>query len=1462
MMKIQSVRAKSSLGFCAIGSIFICIVLITYFHLKEMGHVTQRINELRVPTTYSSYELLNGINYSLASLRGWMLLGKEEYKINRKEAWGNIDTAIRNLNQFSNNWINQKNVESFNLIQEEIKVFKRHQLEIENIAHTPNNTPALKILFSEINPREKLISEKIINLIILENNLRFSSDRKDLIVDLANYRDTIGLALEALKDFLVKGDINYKIDFENYWKMSSNYFQNFQTKQDMLTEEQNLLFYKLANTKNEIFAFAIDITNTRLGEKWNIANYLLATKVSPSANQIKTHLKEIVNNQKLLLNADNKTLREMIQQLIINLVIMLAVGVSISLSLGYVLTRAITKPITNAISIAHKIGNGDLDSNTDIGGSIEGKNLGQTLGNMQEQLKQRSEILKQSELLSKRITETAVDAILTINSKGIVQSLNSSAEKMFGYQVNELIGINIKILMPNPYQDEHDSYLENYTKSGIKKIIGIGREAIGKRKDGSLFPIFISVGEGTQTNEGIIFTGFIRNISEQKKSEEKMDKYNSDLNKQNFVKSSVAKILNLIQGLQNIHHLAQIIISELSSTLKAGHGVVYLTEIDTSKEKHTKELVLSGSYAFVKREHLSSRYKFGEGLIGQCASEKKTISLSKVPEDYIKISSGLGEKSPTNLYIQPILYEGEVVAVIELASFFEFSKVEREIIYEMGHNLGVIIDSIKSRQFTEQLLIDSQSLSNELQIQKDELKKSNAELEHRTHSLKASEEELKKQSEELQATNDELAKQKHAVEQKNISVEEARQLLERKAQELEVSSKYKSEFLANMSHELRTPLNSMLLLTNILLRNKEGNLLEDQIKSLKVINSGTKDLENLINDILDLSKVEAGMMKVELYDVKLDDVRVNLEAQFSPMVNQKELSFTINVHDDCPQLIKTDGLRLGQILRNLLSNAIKFTDKGSVTLTIGIADKKTLYQNISLRGKEVISFTVTDTGIGIPEEKQQAIFEAFQQAEGSTTRIYGGTGLGLAISRELSKMLDGEMQLNSKENQGSTFTLYLPINTEGAQQELPQKPRAQSKPTTNTDTNVSNKPSPKEYNKKKAPNNDRTILIIESDPTFMKTLLDLSRERNYKCLTADSGSLGLILAREYQPTAIILDLSIPDIDGIQILEYLKFDLDTRHIPIYVTSNKDLGSNILQKGAVGILAKPANEDALQKVFSNIESILMNDTKKILIVEDDKNSLHAIRMLLDNKAINFDEAETGTKALTMITNNQYDCIILDLGLPDMTGHELLNKAKESTQSIPPVVVYTGRELSRKESQDLNEFTSSIIIKSADSPERLIDEISLFLHSAESSLPESQQEIIRTLHDPEQVLKGRTVLLADDDMRNVFALSSTLQSNGMNIIVAENGQESIDKIGQEKVDIALIDIMMPVMDGYTAIKEIRSREEYANLPIIALTAKAMSNDREKCLAAGANDYITKPIDIEQLLSTMRIRLFKKSS
>ncbi len=913
---------------------------------------------------------------------------------------------------------------------------------------------------------------------------------------------------------------------------------------------------------------------------------------------------------------------------------------------------------------------------------------------------------------------------------------------------------------------------------------------------------------------------------------------------QDWLKTNLAKITRQLQGQRDLTAVSKMVLSELAPLINAQHGVFYMMDETVADNPRLK---LLSAYAFKERKNLANEWRVGEGLVGQCAYEKQRILLTNVPSDYIEITSGLGASKPQNIVVLPIVFEDKVKAVMEIASFTLFSPIHQTFLDQLGESIGIVLNTIEASVRTEELLTQSQTLTEELQSQQEELKQSNEELEEKAKLLED---------------------QKVEVEYKNREIEASKLTLEEKAEQLALTSRYKSEFLSNMSHELRTPLNSLLMLSQHLAENAEHNLSEQQIECAKTIQEAGKDLLALISDILDLSKIESGTVTPDLQDVSFANVSEQVERTFRHVAQSRGLGFGVELAPGLPPSLYTDSQRLQQVMKNLLSNAFKFTEKGQVSVRIAAVESGWSADHAGLnRAQTVIGFFVTDTGIGLSADKQKIIFEAFQQADTGTARKYGGTGLGLSISRELARLLGGELRLAmSSPGQGSTFVLYLPLRApepgQGGKYFAPQAmpegsmpqeiihPQKTPQPTAIADDRAAIKPG------------DRTLLIIEDDAGFAGLLLRAARDKGFKGIVAARGDDGLKLAGEFKPTAITLDLHLPDMDGWVVLERLKRNPDTRHIPVEIISAEDNRPRGLRYGAFEYLVKPVTAESLQKALADVNKFAEREVKDLLVADGDEQHRKNVLDLIGNGDVRIKAVASGKDALAALKKKRYDCIVLDLKLPDISVADLLEAIQgfDLTRDVP-VIVYGIAELPQQEQERLKSLALKGIVKEVRTPERLLDETALFLHRVVSKLPEERRQMLEKLTLSADSLAGKKVLVVDDDMRNIFVLTVVLEHHKMAVLCAENGRAALEELGKNPdVDIVLMDIMMPEMDGYETMRQIRKMKQFESLPMIALTAKAMKGDREKCIAAGASDYLSKPVDdTDQLLSLLRVWLYR---
>jgi CheY-like chemotaxis protein/CHASE3 domain sensor protein/GAF domain-containing protein len=937
---------------------------------------------------------------------------------------------------------------------------------------------------------------------------------------------------------------------------------------------------------------------------------------------------------------------------------------------------------------------------------------------------------------------------------------------------------------------------------------------------------------------------------------EQVQQRQESLAEQDRLKQNLARFSPLFQGQRSLSKLCSSVLGELAGILGARHSVFYTVE----QNSNGATLKLAASYAF---DNSRPMLLPGEGLAGQCLHDQERIILSDVPKDYLKINSALGATQPATVVVQPILFEGQSKGVLELASLQPLSPIQLTFLDQLSHNLGIVLNTIAASTRTEELLQKTLTSEQLLQEQQEELQQTNEEMEQTN-------EELQQTNEEMEEKVNLLAEQKRQMERANREIEQAREELEKRAQQIAEGSRYKSEFLANMSHELRTPLNSLLILAKMLADNAEANLSSKQVKYAETIYSSGNDLLELINEVLDLAKIESGSVNFEPQPMPLPELRTFLEQSFRHVAEEKKLDLRLEFDDALPASIVTDPRRLQQILKNLLSNAFKFTEKGSVTLHASVVQEGWTKPFGSLdQAESVVAFAVIDTGVGIPADKHELIFGAFQQADAGTARKYGGTGLGLSISRELATLLGGKLELTKSSDQGSAFTLFIPT-TIGKVTSRPITPSPKATPSTQAQPALPDlspaealAPDPRgvEDDRANLKAGDMTLLIIEDDKNFSELMRDFAREKKFKVVVAHSAAQGIALARQIRPSAITLDLHLPDNDGWVVLDRLKHDPKTRHVPIHVISVDPERERSLRLGAVSYVQKPATRESIDTALSQTIDFINRPLKNLLIIEDDSVQRESLTDLIGNGDVHTTAVGTGEEALALLDQSPFDCIVLDLGLPDLNGVELIRAIHQKLGlAAPPIIVYTGKDMTRAEETELRLISDSIVIKSVRSPERLLDETALFLHRIQTKLPEPKQRMIEQVQKSDSLLRGRRVLIVDDDVRNIFAITSALESLEMEVKYAESGQGGIDLLQKNPdIEVVLMDVMMPEMDGFEAIRRIRRIDRFKKLPIISVTAKAMKDDREKCLQAGASDYITKPVDLDQLRSLLRVWLYR---
>lgn len=899
-----------------------------------------------------------------------------------------------------------------------------------------------------------------------------------------------------------------------------------------------------------------------------------------------------------------------------------------------------------------------------------------------------------------------------------------------------------------------------------------------------------------------------------------------------------------------VEQLAEQVVSYLCSYLGARAATMFVRD--------GERFVRVGANGVPADAPIPGEFRRGDGLLWQATAENRNIVIDPVPDDYLYFGSSLGRSKPARLLIAPTREDREVNGVVELGFSGDVPDDALELLNRLSDAIGVAVRSAQYRARLQELLEETRRQAEELRAHTEELATANEELEEQSRSLQESQRRLELQQSELEQTNAQLEEQTQLLETQRDDLTRARDQLQGQARQLETASRYKSEFVANMSHELRTPLNALLIMARLLGDNRSNNLTEEQVSFARTIESSGNDLLALINDILDISKIEAGKLELQPERVVIADLVAKLTGAFEPLGSEKKLTVRSEIAEGTPEVLETDPLRLEQILRNFLSNAVKFTELGEVVL------------GVKARPDGKLDFSVRDTGIGIADDEQQLIFEAFHQADGTISRKYGGTGLGLSISRDLAELLGGSIELESRAGEGSTFSIALPPRFEaqpsarrqplGPQRRVPRS-RAQEQPARQAGAVPASIGVTVADDRELITVGDRVILVVEDDKAFARILLDLAHEIGFKCIVAGTAEEGVLAARQYLPNAVILDMGLPDHTGLSVLDRLKRDTRTRHIPVHVVSVDDYTQAALAYGAAGYMLKPIKREELAQALEHLESRFSKSMRRVLIVEDDPAQLRGLTQLLALKDVETVGSATAADCLEKLRSETFDCMVLDMTLPDASGFDVLERLNEdSSFSFPPVIVYTARELSEDEELRLRKYSKSIIIKGAKSPERLIDEVTLFLHQVVSELPANQQKMLTTSLNRDALLEGRRILVVEDDVRNVYAITSIFEPHGATVQIARNGREALqalDRIGDgaPSVDLVLMDVMMPEMDGLTATREIRLREAWKTLPIIMLTAKAMPDDQEQCLAAGANDYLSKPLDVDKLLSLTRV-------
>ncbi|MGE5419924.1 MAG: response regulator [Chloroflexota bacterium] len=1202
-------------------------------------------------------------------------------------------------------------------------------------------------------------------------------------------------------------------------------------------QESFTYFVDWKSLRDDVIALAID------GEAAE-STELIITRNRNYVNELFNKMQIPIDNIERMANDFYKSAGMTKDKILISLSVIVVAALALSIVFAYLITRSISMPLREIVNSIRQIAKGNLNNKKLPEEQDEIGELSSSFNLMQDDLMHKAQI-------ARRIAQGDFSARVRISGENdvVAESIN-----MIANNFDQVVKQARKVADGDFRTEITGMSGTNPLTIVITRMLESLREVVAKARKISQGDFSGEIIPKSESDELAIalnrMTSTLRSATEENARQSRLKTAQNELNEQ-------------MRGDLNTEALARNIISYVAKNTRSQLGAIYLWSDDT------KGYQLTASYAYTSRKGLSTFYKDGESLIGQAALEKQMISFSELPDNYVRITSGIGDTVPKNVIIAPFIYENRTLGVIELGSVSQFSDEAVEFLRLVLENIAVSVMSAGSRTRMARLLEVTRAQAEELQVQQEELRQTNEELESQTSALKKSEESLQSQQEELRVTNEELEdktkrleEHKEWMEKQNLNLEKARQEVEKKARELEVTNRYKSEFLANMSHELRTPLNSLLLLSQSLKENRGGNLSEKQVESARIIYNSGNDLLNLINDILDLSRIESGKMSLNITSIPVKSIESSIRDYFGHVIKDKGLELTISTENDVPETINSDEIRLNQVIRNILSNAIKFTEKGAIQVRIFCPD----FQKEGM--ERLIAFSIKDTGIGIPADRQQDIFEAFQQLDGSISRKYSGSGLGLSITRELIKLLGGKIELVSEPGKGSEFTVILPVELkEQVQEKIPEQKAAEFVPEKIVRTahkegkSATIKPAmPISDDRDKIGNGADAILIIEDDEKFAGLLGDICREKGFMCLISQTGEEGLELSRQYRIKGIILDINLPGIDGWDVLENLKNSSETRHIPVHIISGFQETIEAFNKGAIGYLTKPVTKEKIEAALDQMQQFMSGKIRNLLITEDDKNLRMSIRTLLEARDISIAEATTAREAIKQISSGNFDCIVLDLGLPDMSGFEMLRILKEKNIRVPPVVVYTGKELTREENAELQQYTQNIIIKGVKSDERLLDETALFLHRVVKDMPDRQKKILVNLYDKEEMFRNKKILIVDDDMRNVFAITGVLEAGHMNVLSAPDGKKALDILEKNPdTDLVLMDIMMPHMDGYETVRQIRKSKKLKSIPVIMLTAKAMKEDREKSLAAGANDYLSKPVDVEKLLNLMRIWLYQ---
>lgn len=1408
---------KSHLSVALFGILLLIISLAILIWLKEN---TSTLVQVNIASVQEAKNIQTGLQKSFASLRGWMAIPDKKLATERENAWNQvINPALKHFKSIESRASNKKTEKLMQTLQSTLINLETWQWHIQDVAQTPGNYPDRIFFEKHILPSAKNIISLTTHLI---NTQTKDTSSSQFLKELITFRGAINSSLLSGSSYIVSNKITQFKNAKQKLESASKKIKELETYQNTLPLQQQHVFSKIKLLYQNYEKLFTKTLNKKKQEKYNsISTRWLAEFALPLSNKSENLLNQIIEIETNKKTSRTNTVITLTKIMTYTVALFIILLIFISYYLATKNAKKLLTPISKLLNATEKMSEGTLNSTIKVESKDE---IGTLTKSFNEMFVKR----QQAEQKVQQTIETAVDAILTINTKGIIQTCNKATLKLFGYKKNELIGNNISILMPEPHKSQHNDYISNYLKTGVKHIIGMSREFEAQTKSGEIIPIILSVSE-IKSGDEHLFTGIIHNNKHEKEQEAKMKLLNTQLEKDNFEKTLYSKFEDRLRGIDDIDIFAHASLDFFAEHFEIPVSIFYRIDPET-QESH----IVKG-YGFKERRNRNTKFSPGETLVGECAASKKMITITEPPQDYIKIASGMGNTPPKQIIIMPLIFEDLVLGAIEICSLQIISEENTTRLNTLCNNIATYFNLLLTKTNLEELLKKTEEQKQYLQQQEEELRSSNEELESQASSLKQSEEELRSVNEELHTQVGLIEKQKNQLIQKSA--------------ELEQISQYKSEFLANMSHELRTPLNSLLILAQGFLNNKGGNLTHKQLEEAKIIYEAGSDLLTLINDILDISKVEAGKLTLETQKIQLYDITEALKRQFSPIAENKNIRFTIDWDaEKTAHPFYSDPLRLLQILKNLLSNALKFTEKGSVTLKIK-------------EENDLIEFDVMDTGIGIPQEKQELIFSEFQQADGSTSRKYGGTGLGLSISKKLTTLMQGSLTLVSSEGKGSTFILKLPLHADGIEafhsnnhNETPRSPQKAQKDIIDIPKDIQSISNPASDLRDTFDNNKPTILIIDDDEKFCKILAESIQKNNFQVLIANTGNIGLQLAAAYKPTGILLDLGLPDMSGESVLENLKQDKRTHDISIHLISARDKSESMTQKGAFSVLQKPINEEDILNLLSLISG---SKKKHILFIEDDLIVQQNISETFSNykDQVNIQFASKASDAKKLLSQQQFSCLVVDLGLPDDSGITLIRSLIHEMKIMIPIIIYTARELTPDEHKELTQYASKIIIKGEHANERLFDEVSLFINHVEQNNKITSE---LTAHHNEALFKNKTILLVDDDLRNTFSLSRILEAEGFNVIIADNGKLALEKLHTEKnINLILMDMMMPVMDGAEAIKHIRQQDDFKKIPIIALTARATEQDRINCINVGANDYMSKPVDMNALLKLISVWL-----